>query len=75
MSHTLHYAKPNWQLTADHVEIDSPEKYLRVAAVQANVWFSTCDNTDSATFEEDKKFEVCQAGYKDRKLVFDNEKK
>ena len=38
---------------------------------QANVWFSKCDNTE--TFEEDERFEVCQAGYKDRKLVFDNE--
>ena len=34
-----------------------------------NVWFSTCNS--SVDFEESTSFEICQAGYKDRKLVYD----
>ena len=38
-----------------------------------NVWFSTCNN--SVQFVEHQLFEICQAGYKDRKLVYDTEKR
>ena len=38
-----------------------------------NVWFSTCNS--SVDFEESQSFEICQAGYKDRKLVYDVRKR
>ena len=34
-----------------------------------NIWFSSCDG--SKTFEVGRRFEICLAGFGDKKLVFD----
>jgi hypothetical protein len=42
------------------------------AVLSSRVYFSSCDNQDIHGLQEGDTFRICQAGYPDRKLIYDH---
>ena len=44
---------------------------MKDSAFEGVTWFAACDNLDLRTLKSGDSFELCQAGYSDRRLVWD----